>query len=36
MTIHHDRHHAACVANVDAALEDHGQLAAAPARPASW
>ena len=30
MTIHHDRHHAAYVANLNAALKDHGQLAALP------
>ncbi len=28
MTIHHDRHHAAYVANLNNALKDHGQLAA--------
>jgi Fe-Mn family superoxide dismutase len=30
MQIHHDRHHAAYVANLNAALKDHGQLAALP------
>jgi Fe-Mn family superoxide dismutase len=30
MTIHHDRHHAAYVANLNAALKDHGQLASLP------
>ena len=30
MTIHHDRHHAAYVANLNAAVKDHGQLAALP------
>src|SRR6516164_8600341 len=30
MTIHHDRHHAAYVTNLNAALKDHGQLAALP------
>jgi Fe-Mn family superoxide dismutase len=30
MTIHHDRHHAAYVANLNAALKDYGQLAALP------
>ena len=30
MTIHHDRHHAAYVTNLNAALKDHGQLAARP------
>jgi Fe-Mn family superoxide dismutase len=28
MSLHHDRHHAAYVANLNAALKDHGQLAA--------
>ena len=30
MQIHHDRHHAAYVANLNAALKDYGQLAALP------
>ncbi len=30
MMIHHDRHHAAYVANLNAALKDHGQVAAMP------
>jgi superoxide dismutase, Fe-Mn family len=30
MTIHHDRHHAAYVANLNTALKDHGQLASLP------
>jgi Fe-Mn family superoxide dismutase len=30
MTIHHDRHHAAYVTNLNGALKDHGQLAALP------
>jgi Fe-Mn family superoxide dismutase len=30
MQIHHDKHHAAYVANLNAALKDHGQLAALP------
>ena len=30
MTLHHDKHHAAYVANLNAALKDHGQLAALP------
>jgi len=30
MSLHHDRHHAAYVANLNAALKDHGQLAALP------
>jgi Fe-Mn family superoxide dismutase len=30
MEIHHDRHHAAYVANLNAALKDHGQVAAMP------
>ncbi len=30
MTIHHDRHHGAYVANLNTALKDHGQLSALP------
>jgi Fe-Mn family superoxide dismutase len=30
MEIHHDRHHAAYVANLNAALKDHGQVAGMP------
>ena len=30
MTIHHDRHHAAYVANLNAAVKDHSQLVALP------
>ena len=30
MELHHDKHHAAYVNNLNAALKDHGQLAALP------
>jgi Fe-Mn family superoxide dismutase len=30
MSLHHDKHHAAYVANLNAALKDHGELAALP------
>jgi Fe-Mn family superoxide dismutase len=30
MSLHHDRHHAAYVTNLNAALKDHGELAALP------